>query len=196
MPDDQTASRKAPSYRSYFTDPFGLLLSSMNRRDHAVTFLRSKPADAFRKGARKVLDADWWAATFRGDDYLHALAVRDRLEEDEAEVGNEWLRRRDGMHNRLQAVVVICETLLGSLVYKALSAGNVVEEDWMFECGRAYGALLKCLAVPGKGFKAPGGFVYVNGKPIPTTFESLSHLQTVGDSSSFFPISRQAAARW
>ncbi|BGP73286.1 hypothetical protein NBRC10513v2_006692 [Rhodotorula toruloides] len=85
---------------------------------------------------------------------------------------------------------------LGTLVYKALSTGHVDEEDLMFECGKAYGALLKSLAVPGQGINAPGGFVYVNGKPVSTTFESLSHRQTVGDSSVFILISRQAGARW
>ncbi|BGO95010.1 hypothetical protein NBRC10512v2_006806 [Rhodotorula toruloides] len=100
------------------------------------------------------------------------------------------------MHNRSQAVAVFCETLLGSLVYKALSASNVDEEGLMLECGRAYGALLKSLAVPGKGINAPGGFVYVNGKPVSTTFESLSHRQSVGISSIFFPVPRQAFARW
>ncbi|BGP02803.1 Regulatory protein E2 [Rhodotorula toruloides ATCC 204091] len=188
----------------------------MNRADMNISFLYSPPANSFREGVREAVSEEWWAANLsHGDDYLRALAVRDRLEGDERAVGDEWVRRSRGSHFGSLLNQVFCETVVGVVVYKAIAALNLGEEKTMLKCGQAYGALLKSLTTPGNYVNAPGGFYYLNvsnpplsredlqltvslsqGKPISTTFESLSHRQAATRSSAFFPVSRQMGGRW
>ncbi|PRQ71981.1 regulatory protein E2 [Rhodotorula toruloides] len=172
-------------------------MSAMNRADMNISFLYSPPANSFREGVREAVSEEWWAANLsHGDDYLRALAVRDRLEGDERAVGDEWVRRSRGSHFGSLLNQVFCETVVGVVVYKAIAALNLGEEKTMLKCGQAYGALLKSLTTPGNYVNAPGGFYYLNGKPISTTFESLSHRQAATRSSAFFPVSRQMGGRW
>ncbi|GAA6038560.1 hypothetical protein NBRC10512_002525 [Rhodotorula toruloides] len=192
-----SAHRKAPSYTAYVVDPLGHLMTVIYRADKNVSFRGSAPAKSFRLGVREAVSEEWWAANFRhGDDYLRALAVRDRLQRDEREVRDEWVKRSGGSNLRSFAVQVFCETVVGLAVYKAIVALHLSEDETMSKCGQAYGALLKSLTTPGNYVNAPGGFSYLNGKPISTTFESPSHRQTTRRSSAFFPIARRTLGRW
>ncbi|KAL7337817.1 regulatory protein E2 [Rhodotorula toruloides] len=120
------------------------------RADKNVSFRGSAPAKSFRLGVREAVSEEWWAANFRhGDDYLRALAVRDRLQRDEREVRDEWVKRSGGSNLRSFAVQVFCETVVGLAVYKAIVALHLSEDETMSKCGQAYGALLKSLTTPG-----------------------------------------------
>ncbi|BGP34704.1 hypothetical protein JCM10296v2_006526 [Rhodotorula toruloides] len=140
-------------------------MSAMNRADRAVSFLYKAPANSSRLGVREAVSEQQWAANFRhGDDYLRALAVRDRLQRDEREVGEEWVKRSDGCHFGSSIIRVFCATVLGVAVYKAIAALKLGEDETMSKCGEAYGTLLKSLATPER---APGGFSYLNVKQPP-----------------------------
>ncbi|BGP34863.1 hypothetical protein JCM10296v2_006687 [Rhodotorula toruloides] len=194
---------KVPSLKPYLSEPLGKLMSALNRADSEVGFSGSKPSNSFRKGFIKVLNDAWWAARIAHEEgYAGARAIRGRLEADAGRVEDEWRRRTDGHGIRSQALVAFCETLLGEAVYEHLKARDRSDEEtqcMMFECGEVYAALLKSLALPHEGMRAPGDYTYFDGKPQSHTFEGapVSTLESLSHDHSmlFFPVSRRLAQR-